>query len=578
MLRQLWGLLAPFRRDYARYIAGVVVRQALLVVGGYSLVWVLRTCTRHTEIPAWAFIAALLVFDAGLLRLDIVLNTSFCKRVSYPLFGFLRTRALAKMFEMPLEWHIQRDSGVMAGHVNNGVGKVVQTAEGLSRELAPALIRTGLSLIPLLWFSPLTTPFVLAALGIFLWHTRSENLARQPFRKARYENYARDHGLFSECMQYVQPVVQFGQTESILRSYEGVQQEIIREGVEEIQIGNRYAWKRNMLLSLTKRLCQGLWIWQFRSGALDIGLVMYLNMLTEELLNSFWGYAALIERVHEGMEPTRVLIGMLQETPEIRDSAEARPVTVGGGVDIDIQQLSFTYSRGERVLDNFSLRIEPGTVVGVTGRSGVGKTTLQHLLARLLEPQEGSIVISGEDIRNWPLQQLRGLFSTVSQNGGVFFSESTILNALRFARPKASEQEAVAAAQAACIHDDVLRMPGGYQTKLGRAGVTLSKGQQQRLALAQALLALDENRRIVVLDEFTSALDAETEERVLRNILPLLKGRTVILIAHRLATVRKLADRIVVLDRDGVLEEGSHAELVRRGGWYSHMAELQATA
>src|SRR5579884_403558 len=348
MLRTIWELLAPFRRIYARYVAGVVVRQALLVVGGYSLVWILRTCTRHANIPSWAFIVGLLAFDAGLLRLDLGLNTMFSERVSYPLFGFLRTRALTKMFEMPLEWHVQRDSGVIAGHVNNGVGRVVQTAEGLSRELAPALIRTGLSLVPLLWFSPITAPFVLLALGVFLWQTRSENLARQPFRKARYENYARDHGLFSECMQYVQPVVQFGQTERILRSYERVQQDIIREGVEEIHVGNRYAWKRNLLLSVTRRLCQGLWIWQFRSGTLDIGLVMYLNMPTEELLNSFWGYAALIERVHEGVEPTRVLVNMLEETAEIRDEADARPVAVRGSVGIDIQRLSFRWSRGEQ--------------------------------------------------------------------------------------------------------------------------------------------------------------------------------------------------------------------------------------
>src|SRR5581483_5506033 len=292
---KIWALIAPFRRYYARYIGGVVLRQAMLVAGGYSLVWILRTCTHHREIPAWAFIAALLIFDAGLLRLDLVLNTKFCERVSYPLFSFLRCRALAKMFEMPLEWHIRRDSGVLAGHVNNGVGKVAQTAEGLSRELAPGLIHMGLSLIPLVWLSPMTTPFVFLSLLVFLWQTRKENLARQPFRKSRYENYARDHGLFSECMEYIQPVVQFGQTRQILGRFETVQQEIIRDGVREIHLGNRFAWKRNMLLSLTKRACQGLWIWQYRNGALDMALVMYLNMLTEELLNSFWGYAALME-------------------------------------------------------------------------------------------------------------------------------------------------------------------------------------------------------------------------------------------------------------------------------------------
>lgn len=578
MSRKLWDLLAPFRPAYGRYIGGIIVRQALLVLGGYSLVWVLRACTRYSAIPVWVFIAGLLLFDSGLLRLDLVLNTLYCKRIGYPLFGFLRSRSLAKMFEMPLEWHVQRDSGIIAGHVNNGVGKVVQMAEGVSRELVPAVIRTGLSLVPLLWFSPATAPFVGAALGIFLWQTRGENLARQPFRKSRYENYARDHGLFSECMQYVQPVVHFGQTGRILRTYGQVQEQIIREGIGEIDTGNRYSWKRNMLLSLTRRLCQAVWLWQFKSGRLDISLVMYLNMLTEDLLNSFWGYASLIERVYEGMEPTRVLLTMFEEEPDIRDAEDARPIAVPDGVSIEIEELCFAYACGEPVLSKFNLSIEPGSVVGVTGRSGIGKTTLQHLLSRLLEAQDGRILISGQDIRSLPLEQLRSLFSTVSQNGGVFFSNSTVFETICFARPEASWSEVVACATAACIHDDIQRMPHGYDTKIGRGGATLSKGQQQRIALAQALLALDRNRRIVILDEFTSALDAETEERILRNILPLLRGRTVILIAHRLATVRKLADKIVVIDRDGVVEAGSHAELVRNGGWYSEMARLQATA
>ncbi len=225
---------------------------------------------------------------------------------------------------------------MLAGHVNNGVGKVVQTAEGLSRELAPAMIRTGLSLLPLLWFSPLTTPFVLAALGVFLWQTRNENIARRPYRRSRYENYARDHGLFTECMQYIQPVVQFGQTGRVMEKYNAVQREIIDEGVAEVRLGNRYAWKRNMLLSVTKRLCQGLWLWQFSSGRLDIGLVMYLNMLTEELLNSFWSYAALIERVYEGVEPTSILIRMLAERPAITDNAETRPVATNEGVSVEL--------------------------------------------------------------------------------------------------------------------------------------------------------------------------------------------------------------------------------------------------
>jgi ABC-type multidrug transport system fused ATPase/permease subunit len=132
------------------------------------------------------------------------------------------------------------------------------------------------------------------------------------------------------------------------------------------------------------------------------------------------------------------------------------------------------------------------------------------------------------------------------------------------------------AARCACIHEDIARMPRKYKTRVGRGGVTLSKGQQQRVALAQALLALDTGRKVLVLDEFTSALDSETEGRILENLRPYLAGRTVILIAHRLSTLRQVADRIVVLDESGIAEDGTHAELLQRGGWYAEMVRLQA--
>jgi ABC-type multidrug transport system fused ATPase/permease subunit len=237
----------------------------------------------------------------------------------------------------------------------------------------------------------------------------------------------------------------------------------------------------------------------------------------------------------------------------------------------------FTYPRTEQpVLSGLELEIAPGTVLGIVGRSGCGKTTIQNLLTRLFDVQEGSVEICGEDVRQWPLDQLRGLFSHVSQNGGVFFSGTQMVDVIRFTRPEASFREVVQAAKAACIHEDICRMPAKYRTRIGQGGLTLSKGQQQRIALAQALVAMTEERKILVLDEFTSALDSETEERILHNLEPWFRGRTVIIVAHRLSTVRKLADEIVVLDRTGIAEQGSHEDLIARGGWYAEMARLQA--
>jgi ATP-binding cassette, subfamily B, bacterial len=577
MIRHFRDLLRPFRGHYRRYLAGVVLRQALVVVGGYSLVWALRLCLRHATVPEWGFVAAFILFDAGSLGFDLGLNYFFSARISYPMFGQLRTSALAKVLRMPMEWHQRQSSGELVGKVNNGVGKVVQTAEGVSRELVPALIQTGFSLIPLLWFSARTTPALLAALGIFLWLTILENRQRRPFARRRYRNYNRDFGQFSECVEAIQPIVQYGQQEQVLRKYRGVQDQIVRAGLAEARIGNRYGFHRNLVLSIAKRVCQGVWIWQYRHNAIDGAMILYLNMLTEQLLASFGGYASLLERVYDGLEPTRVLVKLLADEPAIADDPASNPVAIGERAGVKMRGVRFTYPRRKRaVLRNFDLTIAPGTVLGIVGRSGCGKTTIQNVLTRLFDVQQGSVEICGRDVRRWPLEQLRGLVAHVSQNGGVFFSGLRIADVIRFTRPDASLRDAIQAAKAACIHEDICGMPEKYRTRIGQGGVSLSKGQQQRIALAQALLSLNDSRKILVLDEFTSALDSETEERILANLGPWLEGRTVIIIAHRLSTVRKLAREIVVLDRDGIAEQGTHEELIARDGWYAEMARLQA--
>jgi ABC-type multidrug transport system fused ATPase/permease subunit len=156
-------------------------------------------------------------------------------------------------------------------------------------------------------------------------------------------------------------------------------------------------------------------------------------------------------------------------------------------------------------------------------------------------------------------------------------SGTTILDTIRFARPDATIAEATEAARCACIHDDIERLPAGYATLILHSGANLSKGQQQRIALAQALLALDNDRKVMVLDEFTSQLDSETEARILRNLRPWLQGRTAIIIAHRLSTVRDIADRIVVVEDGAIVEDGSHQQLMDRNGWYAEMARYQGT-
>src|SRR3954447_8216846 len=175
MFHQFCQLLRPFRKEYARYIAGVVLRQALVVAGGYSLVLALRLALHHTTVPEWTFVAAFIVFDAGQLGFDLKSNYFFSARISYPLFARLRTGALDKVLRMPMEWHQRQSSGELVGKVNNGVGKVVQTAEGLSREVIASIIQTIFSLALVVWFSAATAPGLAVALVVFMWLTVLEN-------------------------------------------------------------------------------------------------------------------------------------------------------------------------------------------------------------------------------------------------------------------------------------------------------------------------------------------------------------------------------------------------------------------
>jgi ABC-type multidrug transport system fused ATPase/permease subunit len=571
------ALLRPVQSDYQKYLAGTAVRQLLLVLGGFSLVWLLRMAQPGSTHPLWALIGALLAFDIGVAAIDRFLGVFFATNVSLPLFRNVRIASLEKVLAMPMEWHHANNPVEFVSKLNNGAGKVVQTAETLGRELLPALIRTSLSLVPLLWFSALTTPFVIVGLAAFLYQTARENRERQRYRASRHEQYARDSGLFTECVQNVQALVQFGQTDRILRQYENLQGDIIDEASAEIQISHRYASMRAILISAIRRISQGVWLWQFQQGRLDAAMVMYLNFLTDELIGSFGTYAGVLERIYEGIEPARTVAALLDEESQDHPPASGTLTNVPREVAVELKNVDFSYRNGTKVLHDVNLRIEPGTVLGIVGGTGIGKTTLQHLLSRVLDVKQGEVVIAGKDVREWPVRQLRSLFVSVSQNGGVLFSHSSVLDTIRFGRRGATMADVIEAAKCACIHADIERMPQGYETVLGPGGVHLSKGQQQRIGLAQAVLAL-RDRKILILDEFTSALDSRTEQQIIDNLKPLLEGKTVIIIAHRLATLRKLADRIVVLERGSIVEDGSHKELVSQGARYAELVRLQTIA
>ena len=249
------------------------------------------------------------------------------------------------------------------------------------------------------------------------------------------------------------------------------------------------------------------------------------------------------------------------------------PVQLAGSA-IEFEAINFHYpSRPlQAALDNFSLSVKPGQTVAIVGPSGAGKSTVFQLLLRFYDPSSGRIVLDGVTTRDMALQDLRQRIGIVPQDA-VIFSSSALEN-IRYGKPAASDEEVKAAAQAAFADDFINELPEGYDTFLGERGVRLSGGQRQRIAIARAML---KNPPLLLLDEATSALDAESERMVQAALESAMRDRTTLVIAHRLATVKK-ADLIVVLDHGKLVEQGTHAELVSRGGVYAGLAALQFNA
>ena len=275
------------------------------------------------------------------------------------------------------------------------------------------------------------------------------------------------------------------------------------------------------------------------------------------------------EQYMQGTAGFSRFLEIMRTEPEIQDRPDARELeNVEGRVDFD--HVSFHYDNGVPVLEDIDLHIEPGQTVAVVGSSGGGKTTLCQLIPRFYDVSAGAVRVDGQDVRELKQKSLRRSVGILQQD--VFLFAGTVRENIRYGRPDATDEEIEEAAKLAEIHEEILAMPDGYDSYIGERGVMLSGGQKQRVSIARVFL---KNPRLLILDEATSALDTVTEQRIQHSLDRLSQGRTSIVIAHRLSTVRH-AERIVVIEEEHIAEQGSHEELMRKNGIYAALCRAQS--
>jgi ABC-type multidrug transport system fused ATPase/permease subunit len=290
--------------------------------------------------------------------------------------------------------------------------------------------------------------------------------------------------------------------------------------------------------------------------------------LTLGILDSLLFIGSSMNSVMESYGEIQESLDVILHEHEIVDVAEAPALQVSKGA-IELANVDFAYERSRPILQNFSLRIPAGQKVGLVGESGAGKSTLTQLLLRMYDLQGGHILIDGQDIARHSQESLREAISYVPQASQLF--HRSIQDNIRYGDPTALKEEVVLAAQRARAHEFIAELSEGYDTLVGERGVKLSGGQAQRVSIARAML---KDAPILILDEATSSLDSESERLVQDALLELISDKTVIAIAHRLSTLLAM-DRILVLDKGEIVEDGSHSELLALGGTYAKLWKHQ---
>lgn len=478
----------------------------------------------------------------------------------------MRAAIFAHMQKLGFSFYDKNRTGLLMSRVTTDLFDITELAHHGPEDLFISLVTLTGSFI-ILWRIQKTLALVLmiaVPLIVIFVATRRRNMM-----KVSREVKRRTAGINAEIESSISGIrvaKVFGNEDEEIDKFSHCTNEYVgaKQGYYRVMAGFFSGTELMMNLMSLSVICVGSYL--IMKNKMDIATLVTFNMYVASVQSPIRKLTQFTEQFTQGMAGFQRFRAIMHEDPDIVDAPDAVPLDHVDG-DIEFKDVSFAYDEGKGdVLSHINLHIKPGEMLALVGQSGGGKSTLCQLIPRFYEISSGSIALDGTDIRKIKLADLRSNIGIVQQD--VFLFAGTILDNIRYGRPSATMEEVVEAAKMAEIHDDIMAMPDGYETIVGERGIMLSGGQKQRVSIARIFL---KNPRVLILDEATSALDTATERKIQAAFDRLAKGRTTLVIAHRLSTIKN-ADEIVVVGEHGILEKGTHAQLVRQGGIYAELA------
>ena len=483
----------------------------------------------------------------------------------------MRSDVFAHMQRLSFSFFDKNRTGVLLGRVTNDLFEIVELAHhGPENILTCSLTIVG-ALIILLFINPRLTIVLLVLLPVAIYCTMRQRLNMRKANREVKKKTGEINAAIESGISGIRTSKAFANEQVEEDKFEAANENFRKSKADYYKAMGLFMGSMEATIGLMQAAVIAVGGIMLMNGTLNLVDLLTFTLYVSTFTTPVRKLAQFMEIYTQGTAGFSRFLEIMRTEPEIQDAPDAVEIKdVKGQITYD--HVSFHYNDGADVLKDINVTVEPGATLALVGSSGGGKTTMCHLLPRFYDVSEGAVRIDGMDVRKITQESLRRHIGIIQQD--VFIFAGTIMENIRYGRPDATDKEVINAAIRAEIHDEIMAMPDGYQTCVGERGVILSGGQKQRVSIARVILR---QPPILILDEATSALDSVTERKIQESLDLLSAGRTCIVIAHRLSTVRG-ADQIAVIENQGISEIGTRKELLARDGIYAALERAQELA